>query len=461
MLARRSVRMSFWVLWGAALVAAPAGTYYLKFCAQMSGGVSNLGLSPLDFAWSSSLPLSVLVAALALVAVDRLKRRARPIALFAGICSVAYLTSLCVELSLVYGNGGLDSVSYGLYRVLVGAQSMLRYASMIAWAVTGVLWGTGASKKDEKPEKNAASTPFDELANVASLTERERAVAQGLLAGRTQAQIAQALSISASSVATYRSRACEKLGIASLDELDPVVPADKNDAIDVGSPLVPGLLVVGFCGAKLLALLASSFSALGALLVLAILLVPPVVALAVARMRGLRLWVRPSMTPRCAFLFGAVALQGLLLGGLPGQSSPFINFFGLMSVSNDWLSVAAMVGYPLGVLWFASAAFLPRDEVTGDFLDDEDRCVLYLRGRGLGELEARVVTWIASGAGTQLICNRLHVAPGTVNAYRARAYTRLGVHSSRELAELLARDVGVVPSAGKKQPSAESSETGA
>lgn len=458
MQARRSVRMVLWVLWGAVLVAAPAGTYYLKFCARMSGGVSDLGLSPLDFAWSSSLPLSVLVAAMAYVVVDRLRRHARPIALIAAVCSVAYVASLCTELSLVYGDGGLDSVPYGIYRLLVGAQSVLRYASMLAWAVTGVLWATGPSAK---AEKYAASTPFDELAAATGLTDRERAVAQGLLAGHTQAQIAQALSISASSVATYRSRACEKLGIASLDELDPVVPADKNDVIDVGSPLVPGMLVVGFCGAKLLALLASSFSTLSALLVLAILLVPPVVALAVARMRGLRPWVRPSMTPRLAFLCGAVALQGLLLGGLPGQSSPFINFFGLMSVSNDWLSVAAMVGYPLGVLWLASAALLPRDAISEGLLADEDRCVLYLRGRGLGELEARVVTWIASGAGTQLICSRLHVASGTVNAYRARAYTRLGVHSSRELAELLARDVGVVPSAGKKQPSAESPETSA
>ena len=458
MQARRSVRMVLWVLWGAVLVAAPAGTYYLKFCERMSGGVSDLGLSPLDFAWSSSLPLSVLVAALAYVAVDRLRRHARPIALVAVVCSVAYVASLCLELSLVYGNGGLESVSYGVYRLLVGAQSALRYASMLAWAVTGVLWATVSSEKSEKP---SASTSFDELADATGLTDRERAVAQGLLAGRTQAQIAQALLISASSVATYRSRACEKLGIASLDELDPVVPADKDDVIDVRSPLVPGLLVVGFCGAKLLALLVSSFSALSALLVLAILLVPPVVALVVARTRGLRPWARPSMTARCAFLCGAVALQGLLLGGIPGTSSPVINIFGLVSFDINLLNIAAMVGYPLGVLWLASAALLPTDDVAESLLADEDRCVLYLRGRGLGELEARVVTWIASGAGTQLICSRLHVASGTVNAYRARAYTRLGVHSSRELAELLARDVGVVPSAGKKQPSAESSETSA
>ena len=459
MQARRSVRMVLWVLWGAVLVAAPAGTYYLKFCERMSGGASNLGMSPLDFAWSFSLPLSVLVAAMAYVAVDRLRRHARPIVLVAVVCGVAYVASLCLELSLVYGDGGLDSVPYGFYRVLVSAQSVLRYASMFAWAVTGVLWATGASEKVEKP---GVSTPFEELATATGLTDRERAVAQGLLAGRTQAQIAQALSISASTVATYRTRACEKLGIASLDELDPVVPADKDDdAIDVGSPLMPGLLVVGFCGAKLLGLLAASFSVANALFALAILVLPPAIVLVVARARRLRPWARPSMTPRCAFLCGAVALQGLLLGGLPGTNSPVIGIFGLVNIDINLLGIAAMVGYPLGVLWLASAALLPRDALSEGLLADEDRCVLYLRGRGLGELEARVVTRIASGAGTQLICSQLHVAPGTVNAYRARAYARLGVHSSRELAELLARDVGVVPSAGKNAPSAESMETGA
>ena len=457
MQSRRSLRMALWVLWGAILVAAPAGTYYLKFCSRLSSMGELCGMSPLDFAWSSSLPLSVLVAAMAYVAVDRLRRHARPIALLAAACSVAYVALLCLELSLAYGNGGLDSVPYSFYLALVVAQSALRYASMFAWAVTGVLWGTSVSGKADSP---SAGTPFEELADATGLTDRERSVAQGLLAGRTQAQIAQALSISASTVATYRARACEKLGIASLDELDPVVPADKdNDVIDVGSPLVPGMLVVAFCGARLLGLLASSFSAASVLFVLAILALPLVIVFAVAQARKLRPWVRPTMTPRCAFLCGAVALQGLVLGGLPGASSPIISIFGIMSVDIGWLNIAVVVGYPLGVLWFASAALLPRDTLSGGLLADEDRCILYLRGRGLGELESRVVTWIAGGAGTQLICSQLHVAPGTVNAYRARAYARLGVHSSRELAELLARDVGVVPSAGKRTPSAEAGET--
>ena len=88
-----------------------------------------------------------------------------------------------------------------------------------------------------------------------------------------------------------------------------------------------------------------------------------------------------------------------------------------------------------------------------------ERCVLYLRGRGAGELQARVLTEIALGRSTPEICEGLHVARGTVNAYRAQGYELLGVHTSRELEGLLARDVGRVPSAGKTRPSAEESET--
>ena len=52
-------------------------------------------------------------------------------------------------------------------------------------------------------------------------------------------------------------------------------------------------------------------------------------------------------------------------------------------------------------------------------------------------------------------------AHGTVGACRAQGYELLGVHSSRELAYLLARDVGFVPSAGKKTPPADDCETSA
>lgn len=90
---------------------------------------------------------------------------------------------------------------------------------------------------------------------------------------------------------------------------------------------------------------------------------------------------------------------------------------------------------------------------------DEERCVLYLRGRGAGELQAHVLLKIALGLSAPEVCEALHVAPGTVNAYRAQGYELLGVHSSRQLADLLARDVGFVPSAGKNIPPADDSDT--
>ena len=91
---------------------------------------------------------------------------------------------------------------------------------------------------------------------------------------------------------------------------------------------------------------------------------------------------------------------------------------------------------------------------------DEERCVLYLRGRGAGELQAHVLVKIALGLSAPEVCEALHVAPGTVNAYRAQGYGLLGLHTSRQLADLLAKDVGLVPSAGKNKPLADDSDTG-
>ncbi len=90
---------------------------------------------------------------------------------------------------------------------------------------------------------------------------------------------------------------------------------------------------------------------------------------------------------------------------------------------------------------------------------DEERRVLYLRGRGAGELQAHVLLKIALGLSAPEVCEALHVAAGTVNAYRAQGYELLGVHSSRQLADLLARDVGCVPSVGKNIPPADGSDT--
>ncbi len=73
----------------------------------------------------------------------------------------------------------------------------------------------------------------------------------------------------------------------------------------------------------------------------------------------------------------------------------------------------------------------------------EERALSYLKGRGLNELQARVVLLTAEGKSRTDICDLLSVAGGTVNSYRAAGYRLLGVHSVDQLKGLLQKDAGM------------------
>lgn len=62
-------------------------------------------------------------------------------------------------------------------------------------------------------ETKAEQSPVD------SLTDREREIVQLVAEGKTTAEIAEMLSLSTSTVDTYRSRAMKKLGVVGLPEL--------------------------------------------------------------------------------------------------------------------------------------------------------------------------------------------------------------------------------------------------
>lgn len=66
----------------------------------------------------------------------------------------------------------------------------------------------------------------------------------------------------------------------------------------------------------------------------------------------------------------------------------------------------------------------------------------FLRSKGVGDLEAEVLTLSAQGYTRPQICDLLHIAAGTVNSCRASAYKKLGIHSKGELLELLAETAG-------------------
>lgn len=446
---RTAVRTALWVAWGLALLLLPALLQSYQYNAQLPPNRDDPAMPLSYFLWTSAIPLSVVTAALAWALRDRLERRRRAL-MGAGLAVLlAYaLVAAAYYLWFPWKMGGL-------VRVLGWTERILRWGSWALWGTALPVWALRAATSS-----TASASPLDGLGGAEALSERERAIAEALATGSTVAQVAAALGLSASTVMTYRSRACEKLGVASLDELRPVVrgAGAVPAAFDVTSPGAPALMAMALCVGLSLRLLArvtmtsgSSWDqALGLLLVPALLAVPWAVLLVYARLRGMR--VRPRWaSSRLSLVLLALALFGLLAGG---------GWYGLeVQVPGGFLSLNALgiIGNACAVAALAPYLLWPRERVTTTL--DEERCVLYLRGRGAGELQAHVLTQIALGRSAPEICESLHVARGTVNAYRAQGYELLEVHSSRELADLLARDVGRVPSAGKTRPSADESVT--
>lgn len=83
-----------------------------------------------------------------------------------------------------------------------------------------------------------------------------------------------------------------------------------------------------------------------------------------------------------------------------------------------------------------------RYEAMDAYATDEGP-LLYLRGRGLGELQAKVALATALGFSRKAIAKHEHVSPLTVDSYRTRAYSQLHVGSKAELAEILRREGGL------------------
>lgn len=73
-------------------------------------------------------------------------------------------------------------------------------------------------------------------------------------------------------------------------------------------------------------------------------------------------------------------------------------------------------------------------------LDERARAESYLAGRGLTDLQIKVLLLSLQGLSIPTICSRLHIAPGTVGSYRSRAYSILGVRTLKEAGDLIRRE---------------------
>ena len=425
-------------------VAWAAGGVVLLLAPGVARTMGEGGSLPFEYyLWTSAIPLALVAAALAWALRGSLRRWRRAL-------GAAALVALLVYPAVLWAS---CSGSMRLGFALRWPEWTLRYVAWVLWGAALAVW--------MPPAGNAtSSSPVESHPGAELLTEREREVAEALVTGSTQTQVAEALAISPSTVATYRARACEKLGVASLDEIAPrevgaaVIPPAMGVTFSGALPL----MVMALCAGLTLRLLtravvtrADALSrALSILAVLASLVVPWLVLLGYARLRDMRVRPRRLATGLSVVLLALLGAGTLVGGGWYGVELVF-------DYSTLSVNAFAPVAYAVALAVLASHLLWPKTRESMRL--DEERCVLYLRGRGGGELQAHVLVKIALGLSTPEVCEVLHVAPGTVIAYRAQGYELLGVHTSRQLSDLLAKDVGFVPSAGKYRPSAERSET--
>lgn len=439
----RGVRAGAWVACGAALLLVPAlGEVALNASRRFAD--ASPAPSVALYLWTNSLPLGLVAAAIAHAFSERLMAHRRRVIIAALAAFLVYF-GVCA----VWFTGDIDLLARASW-----VKAPLRYAAWCLWGALLPLWVLASPAK----RLDSAPSPLGGLPGAERLTEREREIVELLLTGCTAAQAGEALGISASSVGTYRARACEKLGLASIDELLPpeTGSAAPSRSFDVTSPAAWPLAVMALCAGLILACcsrvssLSSPSGSLGVVAVFGTLVVPWAALVVGARFRDLRVRAR-LVTGRLGLVLLALALIGLLVGASEGAQ---LELLGHLMVSASLVAMPVYVGC---VVWLAPYLLWPYSREATEL--DEERCVLYLRGRGAGELQARVLTEIALGRSAPEICEALHVARGTVNAYRAQGYELLGVHTSKELEGLLARDVGRVPSAGKSRPSADTSES--
>ena len=383
----------------------------------------------------------------------------------------------------------------------------------------------------QRPQDGSEKSVTVDIAPLASraakpLTEREVAVLEGTVRGESAEKIAQRLGLAKSTVATYRRRCCEKLGVCGVRELrdlaeelcdvggeiDEVVEPvhdersnglDKSgfirpivillllmagpfvhtfDNVQVGGRWLSRLSFVMFW----LICLAVLFYALARLLfykslvcprpfreeVSSIILTYTVSSSAFCFWWG-SVWVAPLlfvMLPVYCLAFGGVihllgkspsvlikGMFGLLLRGtdrllIADSRLPLLAFASLCLAQKLHLSVS----YPLETLRLLIPALLviasrvmflkiydsliPKTLLTGR---GEGRALSYLMGRGLGELQARVMLDLACGFQSREIRERRHVAASTIRSYRYRCFEKLDIHGIPELRKLLVNESGL------------------
>lgn len=330
---------------------------------------------------------------------------------------------------------------------------MLRLVAAIVLAAAVLVVANGVKRDVQQAEGECGEPRFSEL------SPRQQEVLSALTKGKTAGEIAAELGITPGAVGEHKRRAFQRLGIDGIEDLD------SRDSVNTGSdeglsePLrrlllcVPGVLILlyglgpGWASLKALRLMMAwsiAVVAADSLTGKAHGVCCDFVSLALMLLVFLAMPAGNRRLAELAFacFVGNVASQVVARGeliGARGEGAALVSWLVQVSWKFDLaegLLWAACLGLALVTAARLVAAIDSRRASCEIGQVDAVFLRAYLESRGLSELQARVAVLCADGCSNREICQELMISPGTVNSYRTKAYSQLGVSGRDDLREL-------------------------
>ena len=330
---------------------------------------------------------------------------------------------------------------------------MLQLVAVIVLAAAVLVVANGAKREIRQTEGECGESRFSEL------SPRQQEVLSALIKGKTAGEIAAELGITPGAVGEHKRRAFQRLGIDGVEDLDP--RDSVNTWPDEG--LSESLRRLSLCAPGFLILLYGLGPGWASLKVLRLMMVWSITVVAADSLTckahgaccdfvslALMLLVflaMPTGNRRLAELTfacfaGNIASQVVARGelvGARGEGAALVPWLVQVSWKFDLaegLLWAACLGLALVTAARLVAAIDSRRASCEIGQVDAVFLRAYLESRGLSELQARVAVLCADGCSNREICQELMISPGTVNSYRTKAYSQLGVSGRDDLREL-------------------------
>ncbi|WP_418825591.1 LuxR C-terminal-related transcriptional regulator [Paratractidigestivibacter sp.] len=330
---------------------------------------------------------------------------------------------------------------------------MLQLVAAIVLAAAVLVVANGAKREIRQTEGECGESRFSEL------SPRQQEVLSALIKGKTAGEIAAELGITSGAIGEHKRRAFQRLGIDGIEDLDPRDSVNTwsdeglSESLRRLSLCVPGFLILlyglgpGWASLKALRLMmvwsitvVAADSLMGkahgaccdfvslALMLLVFLAMPT----------GNRRLAELAFACFAGNIVSQVVARGELIGAR-GEGAALVSWLVQVSWKFDLaegLLWAACLGLALVTAARLVAAIDSRRASCEIGQVDAVFLRAYLESRGLSELQARVAVLCADGCSNREICQELMISPGTVNSYRTKAYSQLGVSGRGDLREL-------------------------